>query len=149
MKTYIYYIILFIGTSCLISEIVNDFTEMKLFYAVLEPNKYFKADELKDSLSVPIDNPANNFNIYYGNLVKNKRKGHIRGYEEFIIEISQETGNIPVWFCNIKGVNKLKFRTTKSPPNTPFANAFIYVIFWLASIYSINQLIKNKRPNEK
>lgn len=131
MRKYLYYIILFIGGACISSEFVNDFTEMKLLKATFYPNKYFEADELRDTLSLSYGgtNPAANLNIYYGKLVKNKIEGKVKAYENFIVKISQKTGNIPVWFCNIKGVNKLKFRTTDVPPNTPFKNAYLYIFF--------------------
>lgn len=144
MKEYLYYLILFLGFSALLSEIVNSFEETKLSYATFYNEQYFEAEELKDTVSYPSGGTSTgyNLNVYKGYLVKNKAGGTVSGFEKTIHEMRLKNGNIPVWFGNIRGVSKLVFRTKSTPPNKPFFKIYFYIFCWVGSIYSIICLIK-------
>ena len=149
MKKIIYYLIIFLGFSALLSELVNNFEEMKLSYATFNSEKYYELEELKDTLSVISggSSTALNLYVYYGKLANNKVEGRITGLGKEINKIRLKNGNIPVWFCNLKGVSKLKLRIGNTPPSKPFFKVYFYIFCWISSIYSIICLVKLK--NEK
>ncbi|MFD0993576.1 hypothetical protein [Tenacibaculum geojense] len=146
MKKYLYYLVLFLGFSALVSEVVNSFEETKLSYATFNSYKYFVAEEFKDTLCYAASgtNVSHDLKFYQGYLIKNKVEASLTGYKKFIDKIRLKNGNIPVWFCNINGVSELVFRTKSSPPNKPFFKIYFYVFCWIGSIYSLISLKKLK-----
>lgn len=140
MKKYLYYLIIFLGISALLSELINHFEEIKLSYATLDSEKYFEVDEFQDTISHSTRGSNGTIGIsrvYYGKLVNQKKTSRITSYPKKLDKIRLKNGNIPVWFCNIKGASKLILRTKNNPPNKPFFKIYFYIFCWFGSIYSV------------
>ena len=139
MKKYLHYLIIFLGVSAILSELINDFEEIKISYATFNPKKYFEPEEFKVTVfsSASGTIPSHNLTYYQGYLLRNKIKYSITSHDKTINKIRLNNGNIPVWFCNIKGVSKLILRTKETPPDKPFFKIYFYIFCWIGSIYSV------------
>lgn len=146
-KKVLFYILIFIGLSCLFAELNENFKKAKFFYGTFNQHDFFTKDEFRDTLNLPSGGTSigAHFNIYYGyTLESNYHGGTIVGYMNTINKNRTKKGDIKVWYFKIKGVEGLVLRDSESPPK-PYQSKFItYIFFWILSIYAIYKLLKNK-----
>lgn len=149
MKKTISIVIFILGIVALIDDYTDNFTKIKLLYASFNSEKYFEKDELNynNKISSAGDDSGRVY-VYKGVLKKNNEKVQygVLGYEKSIERILTEEGNIPVWFCKIKGVERVIIRNENNLPKPySFINSWFFVMLWILWIPSVLYLIKIKK----
>jgi len=146
MKKYIYYFIIFVGISSVISETMYDFPKMKFLYATFYPEKYFKQEELMNwDIYYSDGNEGTDIFYYEGTLKTDKSTAGFQYRAKYIDALLLENGNIPVWFVHIGKAKITLVRTSNSYPK-PYKSitSFTYIFFFLYSFVAIYRLIKLK-----
>lgn len=115
-------ILLFISSYGLLISFVYDFDQVKTFYSLWNPDKYFVSDTLIYDRIEDSDSEMSSPNtFYYGQLQKYKTKGRVLSKNGGFID-----SKVPVWYCVI---SEQIFDNLDNKLGGPISFRFINIIF--------------------
>ncbi|CAA0164762.1 hypothetical protein [Tenacibaculum maritimum] len=132
-----------LGFFVVLFAIINDFHQIRLFYAVNFKQSCFKKEVLVLEKYYNVDGEATDLYIIEGYLKENKVKKTISGYMPSLDR--DENGDFLVWYCNYEGRDfTLKRKKNEKKPSKILGRAWFNLILIVLFIPSLLYYIRLK-----